>query len=366
MKLIDKHLLREFLIPVFYCLVGFAIILIISELSGDMKRLLTVNPPLYVIVRFYISILGPTMQYLAPASLMLATLYTLHNLTHNNELTAMRACGISIYRIMIPFLSVGVAFSIGTALLSETWIPHAIEWVEEMRANKFQSIETKLVDQCIYLNKAQSRQWVINDFDTKHPNTLRDIEVKQETAEGLREYIITAPKAEYMDGQWWFFNAEIQNFTNGNPLSKQKLIGITPDSVIEMNQFNEYPSDFVSAVRPWEFLNIREMHRYLDENKDHLTKRSLAEKKYGLHSHIAMPWACFIVILFAIPAGARTGRQGALIAVFTAIGLLAGFYALSQVGLIMGSTGLIPPWIGAWLSNIVFCIIGLVMITRIH
>lgn len=224
MKLIDKHLLREFLIPVFYCLMGFAIILIISELSGDMKRLLKINPPWYIIVRFYISTLGPTMQYLAPASLMLATLYTLYGLTHNNELTAMRASGISIYRIMIPFLGVGVAFSIGIAILSETWIPHAIEWVEEMRDNKFQSIETKLVDQCIYLNQAQLRQWVVNDFDTKRPNLLKEIEVKQESSTGLREYVITAPKAEYMDDHWWFYNAEIQNFTNGNPFGKQKLI----------------------------------------------------------------------------------------------------------------------------------------------
>ncbi len=169
-----------------------------------------------------------------------------------------------------------------------------------------------------------------------------------------------------MDDHWWFYNAEIQNFTNGNPFGKQKLIGIAPNSVVEMRQYSEYPSEFVSATRPWEFLNIREMSRYLKINKDHLDKKALASKKYGLHSHIAMPWACFVVILFAIPAGTRTGRQGALIAVFTAIGLLAAFYALSQIGLIIGSTGLAPAWIGAWLSNIVFCIIGLVMMTRIR
>ncbi len=366
MKLIDKHLLREFLIPLFYCLAGFAIILIVSELSGDMKRLLKINPPWYIIIRFYISTLGPTMQYLAPASLMLATLYTLYGLTHNNELTAMRASGISIYRIMIPFLGVGVAFSIGTAVLSETWIPHAVEWVADMRESKFESIETKVIDQCIYLNKSQARQWVVNDFDSKSPHILKDVEVKQETKSGIREYVITARKAEYMDGRWWFFNAEIKNFTNGNPLGREKLIGLTPDSVVEMHQYSEQPSEFVSSVRSWEFLNIREMYHYLEVNKGLLTKRSLAEKKYGFHSRIAMPWACFIVILFAIPAGARTGRQGALIAVFTAIGLLTGFYALSQIGLILGSTGLIPAWTGAWLSNIVFCIIGLVMMARIR
>jgi lipopolysaccharide export system permease protein len=307
------------------------------------------------------------MQYLAPASLMLATLYTLHGMTRNNELTAMRASGISIYRIMIPFMGVGFVFSAATAVLGETWIPHAVEWVEEIKANKFMTTETKVIDQCIYLNQSQSRQWIINDFDTKHPGTLKNIEVKQESESGVREYVITAPKAEFLDGQWWFFNAQIQRYgTNDNPINKPQPLGGTANSVIEMTEYNEFPSEFVSTVRHWSFLNIREMYRYLQVNKHTLSKRALAEKEYGFHSRIAMPWACFVVILFAIPAGARTGRQGALIAVFSAIGLLAGFYALSQVGLILGSTGAIPPWIGAWLSNAVFFVIGLVMIAKIR
>jgi lipopolysaccharide export system permease protein len=367
MKLIDKHLLREFLTAVFYCMAGFAIILIISELSGDMQRILRIKPPLALIARFYISLLGPALQYLAPASLMLSTLYTLYGLTRNNELTAMRASGISIYRILMPFLWVGFAFSVATATLSETWIPHAIEWVSEIRSNKFKPLESRVVDLCIYLNQSKHRQWIINNFDAKHPETLRDVEITQEAENGNRQYIITAPLARYLDNQWWFFNAKIKKFgKHDNPIGEQEPLGIAADSVVEMRDYDEHPSEFVSSVRTWEFLNIREMYHYLETNKDHLSKRDMAQKKYALHSRIAMPWACFIVILFAIPAGARTGRQGALIAIFSAIGLLAGFYALAQVGLILGSTGLIPPIIGAWLANFVFFIIGFVMMARIR
>ena len=128
------------------------------------------------------------MQYLAPAALMLATLYTLYGMTRNNELTAMRASGISIYRIMVPFMAIGFIFSVTTAVLSETWVPHAVEWVEEIRANKFRTVETKVVDQCIYLNQSQSRQWIINNFDTKHPGMLKDVVVKKESPQGNREY----------------------------------------------------------------------------------------------------------------------------------------------------------------------------------
>lgn len=366
MKMIDKHLLREFLIPVFYCLIAFAMILIINELFGDLSRILDAKPPWHMIVRFYISILGPTMQYLAPASLMLATLYTLYGLTRNNELVAMRASGISIYRIMVPFIGVGIAFSIVMGILNETWIPHALEWSQEVRDNRFKLVESKVVGQCIYLNPDKSRQWIIKGFDVKRPDRLTEVEVKQETPDGKRVSVITAHKAKYLDGQWWFHNPQIQRFgDNDNPLGDTQPLGATAGSVVEMLELNERPASFVSTMRPWAYLNVREMHLYL-KTSPHISKRTRVEKLYSLHSLIAMPWACFIVILFAIPAGARTGRQGMLTAVFSAIGLLASFYALSQVGLVVGSTGMVPPWVGAWLSNVTFCIIGLVMMARIR
>lgn len=366
MKLIDRHLLREFLIPVMYCLLAFAMILIIGELFGDMQRIINARPSPHVVVRFYISIMGPYMLYLTPASLMLATLYTLHGLTRNNELIAMRASGISIYRIMVPFLAVGFTFSLGIAALNEIWTPHAAEWAEEIREHKFHRVVTNITDRCIYLNPTASRQWVIQQFDRKHPQHLEGVEVKEETPDGQRKRIITAKKAEYLDGQWWFYGPYVQRFgDHDNPIGDPIPLGATPTSVVEMRHYNESPSVFVSTTRAWPFLNIREMRHFLKTHSN-LSPRATAKKRYSLHSKLAMPWACLIVILFAIPAGTRTGRQSMLTAVFTAIGLMASFYALAQVGLIMGSTGMLRPWIGAWLSHIVFGTIGIILLARIR
>jgi lipopolysaccharide export system permease protein len=366
MKLIDKHLLREFLVPVTYCLLSFLMIVVINELFQDMRRLVDVRPPVHLIVRFYACSLAPSLQYLLPASLMLATLYTLYGLTRSNELVAMRASGVSIYRIMVPFLGVGVVVSLMTGALNELWIPRALEWSAEIKANRFEPVEEKVVDQCIYFNFANSRQWFIGSFDTKHPGRLQNVEVKQETADGLRQSIVSAEAAAYLDGQWWFYGPRIQRFgPNDNPIGEEESLGVKADSVVEMRDYHERPSAFVSTVRPWEFLNVWEMHHYLKTHQ-HLSPRALAEKRYSLHSHLAMPWACLIVILFAIPAGARTGRQGMLSAVFTAMGLMASFYALAQVGLVLGSTGAIPSWAGAWLSNAVFLVVGLVQLSRIR
>ncbi len=359
MKLVDRYLLKLLIAPIIYCLGGFMMILVISEIFGDVSRIMEARPPWYIIVRFYLSVLAPLMQYLIPAAIMLATLYTLFGLTRNSELIAMRATGISIYRLMVPFLAVGLLFTILSGAISEFWVPHAHEWAESMKNSRFDTTQIDEFRSCIYLNPIEYRRWQINRLNPANPSILHGVEVKQETPEGARLAIITAPRAEYLDGQWWFFGPMIQRFGNAdNPIGRPTPLGYSTNSVVEMRAFSETPATFSSAIRPWEFLTGREMLHYIRTNPD-MPERNLHERRYSFQSHLAMPWACLIVILFAIPAGARTARQGVMSAVFNAIAMMAGFYALAQLGLVLGSTGTIPPWLGAWLSNIVFGLIGL-------
>ena len=68
MKLIDKYLVREFLTMVFYCMAGFSILFIISEVAGDMNKLVTRRPPPLLMIKFYGAVLGPYLQFFTPAS----------------------------------------------------------------------------------------------------------------------------------------------------------------------------------------------------------------------------------------------------------------------------------------------------------
>lgn len=358
MKLIDRYLLKLLVAPILYCLGGFMMILVISEIFGDVDRIMEARPAWHIIVRFYLSVLAPLLQYLIPGSIMLATLYTLFGLTRNSELVAMRATGISIYRLMLPFLAVGLLFTVVSGFLNEYWVPHAHEWVEEMKRSRFNTEQVETFRSCIYLNQEANRRWQIDKLDPNNPSILHGVEIKQETPEGNRKAIILTERAEYLDGQWWLYGPMVQPFgESDNPIGSPVPLGPSPNSVVEMYKYQETPATFASAIRPWEFLNGREMLQYIRANPD-MPERNRKERMYTFHSHLAMPWACLIVILFAIPAGARTARQGVMSAVFVAIAMMAGFYALAQLGLVLGSTGTIPPWMGAWLSNIVFGLIG--------
>jgi len=366
MKTLDRYLLREFLAPLTYCLITFTTVFVVYDLFDRMDRFIESETPAHLIVRYYLFVLGPTLEYLAPASLMLATLYTLYVLSRHSELTAMRACGVGIYRIITPFILVGLLFSLALLVASETVIPRATEWSSEFRDNRFQPVAQQAWHEVQYYNAMGRRQWSIGRFNPQQPNALHDIEIMLERPDGRWNRRITAGKAEWLDGQWWLTGARVQRFGDANnPIGGPVPLGFGRPRIVHLPELDESPALFTSAVRPWEYLTTAEMMAYV-RGHPALSESDRAVKIHAIAARLAMPWGCLIVILFAIPAGARTGRQGALAAVFTAIGMLVGFYVLSQIGLILGTAGAIPPWAGAWLSNIVFLGLGIGMICRLR
>ena len=112
MKIIDKYLLRTFMVPLVYCLVGFSMIFVIFDLFDHFSDFMEAKTSLLDILKYYLFILPSILSYIVPISLLLSVLYALSTLTRSNELTAMRASGVSLYRLMLPFMTMGLLFAL--------------------------------------------------------------------------------------------------------------------------------------------------------------------------------------------------------------------------------------------------------------
>ena len=112
MKLIDKYLLRNLMVPLGYCLAAFALIYVVFDLFDNMSDFIDAKTPLASVLQFYSLLMPSVLIFIAPVSLFLAVLYSLSHLTKNNELTAMRSCGVSLLRLMTPMIAVGLIASV--------------------------------------------------------------------------------------------------------------------------------------------------------------------------------------------------------------------------------------------------------------
>ena len=366
MTIIDRHLLRTLLIPLICCMVAFTMLFVLWDLFDHLSKFLEAKTPLTQILTYYGLFILPTLEYLAPASLLLATLYAMWQLTRNNELTAMRASGIGFGRIMVPFLMVALLFTLASVLIKESVTPLALKWTTEFKMARYVKKGNRDILHLAYYNSTHRRMWLIERIAPASPNRITGVKLTEEREDGTRIRDLIADRAEWLDGNWWFHNLKIQYYTDQD-IPDGQPVPVLPgeDTVKEPPSLTETPSHFVTEATQWLFLSTLEMIRYL-QNHRNLSPTVVAQKQYDIHSRLALPWACLIITLFAIPAGATTGRQQAMAGIFIALGFFFGFYILMQVGLFLGKTRIIEPWLGAWLSNIGFSVGAIAMIARMR
>mgnify|MGYP006293529485 CR=1 FL=1 len=365
MKILDRYVLREFSLTLVYCVCAFAMIEVIADLFDKFSRLVEARLGPLPILLYFGGHLTRHLEFIMPAALLLTTLYTLWRFSRYGELTAMRASGISIYRVMLPLLLMGALTSLGTAGIKEWVAPRAGLWADTFRARRFREVRELTQHNVAYFNSTAKRQWLIGRFDLFDPTVLHDVKIAQERPDGTLQAKVEAERVEWLDGEWWLFDVRRQPYTEaGNPVGSMRAV---PESQrgLPRPDYNERPADFANEVKPTEFMSAADTARYLQAHP-HLSEESRAQRRVDMHLRLALPWACLVVTLFGIPAGARHARDSILTGILLTIVCFFAFYFLTQFGVFLGKRQVLSPWLAAWLSNIVFLVAGTGMLLRLR
>ena len=363
MRLIDRYILREFLLIAVYCLLAFVALQVLFDVFTRFSNLLTAKPPPLLMLRYYLGRVAPSFQFLLPATLLFSTIYTLWNMARHGELTAMRASGISLLRLVGPLMVVALVAVGVVAAVNELVVPTVGAWAAEFSRQGFQWKRARVQLNHAYYNVAARRGWLISRFDVDNPTLLQGVQVTQEREDGSPEKRIWAEQARWLDGVWWFFDVRIQHYNErGDPKGLEVFVPGSPMGT-EMRMLTERPGDFVTELKDWDFLSAREMLRYV-RRRGSQSGSVLAGEMVELHARFAMPWACLVVTLLGIPVGALSARQNAIRGILLIMLCFFAYYGLTQVFLFLGKRQLLCPWLAAWFSNIIFLAAGVVLLVR--
>lgn len=363
MRLLTRYLLKAFLGPLMLCLICFNAIFIIFDLFGHLSRFIDSGLSVWDILRYYGGVISMYSHLFLPASCMLATLYTMWQLSRHSELTAMRASGISFRSLTYPFLGVAIAMSLLTFVNSEFIAPEASTWSERLKDSAFTSGEGEEKKNFQYLDPSTRRSWIFASVDPSTERTISrptaSVEVKQDK-DGVNIWGVRATKAEFLDGVWWFHHPrEIAFDIDGQELPSSSAPGLEPAlSLIPMYELTETPRAMVQ--REWEFFSIADMYYNLTTKQD-----DDKGNWYEFYYRLAAPWACVVITLFAIPAGISTGRQSVIKGVILALAAFFSFYAVTLVLKFLGHHGVCPPVIAAVLPLLIFLFLGFMMYKKL-
>ena len=358
MRILTRYVLREFLVPLGYCLTGFVSIYVLFELFGSFSRMMEAKLPLSSVVIYFCGYLAPYFHYLAPAALMLATLYTMWSFCRHSELIAMRASGVSFLTIAMPLLSVAFAMALFVAYVNESFVPRHAQWAAQMKTVQFDQAMLEKADNIVFRNGPADRTWNVNSILDGSGEHLKDVHVMVDRPDGgARLLSVTADRADYLDGEWWFTAPKVQHYDAFG----QEVATPTPEldslSLRCFAEFRETPDDFLMQNRPWKFNSVRDRLRYL-RNHPNLNAEARRDYTYDVWAQIMAPLACIIITLFAIPAGISSGRQSVFRGIMGALGMYFAFYGLTIVMMVLAKNGWFPAIPAAILPAVVFLVLG--------
>ncbi len=368
MRLLDRYLLRELLVPLGFCLSAFLLFLITGDLIADLgefqkEKLHGPDIALYYLVR------SPEFLVLVlPVGLLLALLYTLTNHARHNEITAMRAAGVSLWRVCLPYLIVGVVASLTLFALNEFFVPDSSDRADQIRKRRIGAIDRYKVYKQGFDNAQAGRSWYFGSYNLKTSEMLNSVVISTQR-DGSRVYQY-ADRGVYSNAAWIFYNVRERKENPTNPLAS---IFLRQTNVVTRRDFSETPDEIKGELRistgetllkaKKADLPINVILNYLRWHPHPAEAAALYTK---LHGRLALPWTCLIVVIIATPFGAASGRRNVFVGVASSILIFFAYYTLQQICLHLGAGGYIPAWVAGWFPNIAFGLAGLWLTSRVR
>jgi len=360
MKILPRYLFNNLLKPLVYLIVTFSLLFIIGDLMDNASDFLEAGTSLPEMAYYYTLRLPSMVIMIVPLCLLLAVLYSLSSLTRHSEITAMRASGISIYRIVRPYLLMSIACLIFTAVVNEYTGPQFAYKADQFVEQQTHDDEDVYFEQIAFKNPSANHIWYVKEFDTRN-YTMQGIELIQQREDGTDHTKYNISKARWMDGRWWFEDGSIQEYDErGNLAGSAESF-----QTLEMRNLPEIPEDFMGEIKDPAYQSSMELWKYIQTHQ-FLSPETLTKYEVDFHHRLSMPFVCIIITMIGIPVGAHTGRKGAFAGIMLALGMFFGFYFLQFTMEYLAKQMYIVPWLGPWGAILTFFTLGSIMIHRMR
>lgn len=359
-KIIDRYVIRKFLVLFLLALVSFLIIFHIVDVIEKIDKFLKNEMPLSSVLLYYYYQLPFFIDIAIPMSLLLASVFTIGTLGKNNELGAMKSSGISLYRLATPLLILGVGFSIASYFFEDVIVIPAsrkrIE-IEQSELRRHRSSHRNTYTNVMYQDSPNCNI-VIGKYTTKS-RSGKTITV-QYSRDNILLRRIDARLMRWIpeQQQWQLLDFKIRRFdTTGNEIVSQTV----SDSLFH---FNLHPEDIIQTGLDPESMRYSELATFIGR----LQQSGNDPKKWevNLHYKIAFPFTNFIVILFGIPLAAVKERKGISFGAGVSLLIIFVYYGFIKFGQVLGYKGILSPLLSVWLANIIFLIAGGYLLYKIR
>lgn len=346
MKLLDKYILREFIKFFAITFLAFITLFLIVDFFERIRLFLSYNASVAQMASYFLFSIPQIVSYVLPPTVLLATLMTFSSFSRFNEVTAMKANGIPIYRMILPifiFASFTVVFYF---YFTELITPASVQkttHIKKVEVQKKKSPGFFKQDEIWY--RGDNAIYNFKMFDTEK-NILHGVTVNYLTPDMTLSARIDAQSAEWTNHQWVFHNLLTTRFDENNkPVLEWSAIKTIP--------LPEKPEDFKVLQKDVEKMGYFELRKYV--RKIQSEGYDVAKYRVDLLGKTAFPLVILIMVFIAVPFALRAERSGGIMQ-SVGIGIIIGFsyWIVHAFCMSLGKSEILPAFLAAWSANILF------------
>ena len=351
-KILDRYITKEVMSFVALAVAALTIMLVMQTLFELTDMLINKRVAWPYIVKLLAYRLPAFLVVTFPISLLASSELAIGRLSTDGEITAMRAGGISLRRIMIPFIISAFAISILAFAINDYIVPEA----NHISQNIIREIVLKKgppnIRRNVFFRDAENRYFYINRLDEQNM-IMQDIMIYEMTREKFPR-MITAKKGKWVVDTWKLENGTIYNYDEDGKITYE--MSFTNMDIIVKEDLQKF---FKNQRTPQE-MSSKELRQQID-----ILQQAGADTKnfeVDLYMKYSIPFSGLIFVLLGVPLGLRVKRGGKATGIILSIVLVLLYYLLLSTTRSMGRGDMLIPFLAAWLPNMVFGILGGIII----
>jgi LPS export ABC transporter permease LptG/LPS export ABC transporter permease LptF len=362
--ILDEYVLSQFLGTFAMVLVSFVMLMLIFtcfELLGDIIR----NRTSFITVAAYLANLTPSMIYtITPLAVLIAVLVVFGLMSKSSELTAMKASGMSLYRIVLPVFIIASLLAAALFAFDQVYLPQANRRQEALRnvikGKPPQTFEHPGQKWLFGLQEPgkPGRIFYYELFDPSQNafGNLTVFEFNPETFSISRRIFASNVHWEPQLHEWVFEHGWERTF-NGAEISSYR-----PFDVSTFPEIREQPQYFKKEALLSSEMSFDELSAYIRDLSQ--SGFDTIRLRVQLNRKVATPVITLIMAILAVPFALSMGKRGSLTGIAVAIGVAIAYFMVAGIFGAMGDVNLLPALLAAWAPDVIFGLVGGYLLLR--
>jgi len=359
MKLFDRYIIRQFLSTALFSLLAVLVVFMVIDAMEKLDDFIDKQAAWHVIMLYYVYFVPEIIKLIIPVAMLLASLFVTARLSTQSEWTALKSSGVSLYRLLVPYLTVAVLVSILSVYFNGWIVPFANKKKFTIERVFLHKDIVNASGANIYVQDSPTRILSLGYFDDSRELasrvSIQDFSVVDPTLMVARLDAVTMVW-DSTGQQWVLQNGTRRWFHEG--MENMETFVNQPVSDLHFD-----PEDLRKKQEKPDEMSYYDLQAFIRNQQR--AGQDVSRWQVDFYSKISFPFATVIVVLFGVPFASIRRRGG--VGVQLGISLLICFVYLifMKVSQVFGYNGDINPLLTAWSANLLFFVAAVAVLLRV-